>query len=75
LSIKKLNPKKLILAVPVSPPDTADEFRKEVDVFLCLHEPHDFYAVGAYYLDFNQVSDNEVTSLLKKAKRNINNDN
>lgn len=75
LAIKKSNPKRLILAVPVSPPDTADEFRKKVDVFLCLQEPQDFYAVGAYYLDFNQVSDNEVISLLKKAERTINNDN
>lgn len=72
LSIKKLNPKKIILAVPVSPPNTALELQKEVDVFLCLHEPKDFYAVSAYYENFNQVSDNEVINLLNKAKRNIN---
>lgn len=71
LSVKKSNPKKIILAVPVSPPDTANEFRKEVDVFICLHEPPEFYAVGAYYLDFNQVSDNEVLDLLNKTKRSI----
>lgn len=71
LSIKKSNAKKIILAVPVSPPDTANEFRNEVDVFLCLHEPKEFYAVGAYYLNFNQISDNEVIDLLNKAKRNV----
>lgn len=70
LSIKQMNPKKIILAVPVSPPDTADKFRKEVDDFICLSEPPDFYAVGAYYDDFDQVSDNEVINLIQKAKFN-----
>lgn len=70
MSIKKMNPKKIILAVPVCPPDTAEIFRKEVDEFLCLNEPPDFYAVGAYYEDFSQVSDEEVIELIKRAKCN-----
>lgn len=68
MSIKEMLPKKIVLAVPVSPPDTAKEFRKEVDQFICLHEPQEFYAVGAFYEDFRQISDEEVILLLKKAK-------
>lgn len=74
LSIKEMFPKKIILAVPVSPPDTANEFRKEVDELICLHEPSTFYAVGAFYEDFNQVSDDEVIHLLKKAKEFVTSD-
>lgn len=68
IAIKKMKPKKIILAVPVCPPDTANIFRKEVDEFLSLSEPDDFYAVGAYYDDFSQISDNEVIDLIEKAK-------
>lgn len=68
LSVKQMNPKKIILAVPVCPPDMAINFRKEVDEFLCLKEPPDFYAVGAYYNDFEQVTDEEVINLIQKAK-------
>lgn len=70
-AVKKTNPKKIILAVPVSPPDTANELRNEVDIFICLHEPPEFYAVGAYYLNFEQIEDKEVINLLEKAKRNV----
>lgn len=73
LSIKQMNPKKIILAVPVSPMDTADKFRKEVDDFICLNEPAVFYAVGAYYENFDQTTDDEVIALLRKAKIVINN--
>lgn len=74
MSIKEMFPEKIILAVPVSPPDTAEEFRKEVDEVICLNEPHEFYAVGAFYEDFRQISDDEVIHLLKKAKEFVNPD-
>lgn len=64
-----MTPEKIILAVPVSPPDTANKFREEVDEFICLQEPSDFYAVGAYYCDFEQVSDEEVISLLNLSRK------
>ena len=41
----------------VSPPDTADELKGMVDEFLCIEIPEAFYAVGAHYEDFTQVSD------------------
>lgn len=72
MSIKQRKPKKIILAVPVCPPDAANEFRKEVDEFLCPNVFPDFYAVGAYYESFEQLDDDEVIDLLTKAKKIIN---
>ena len=69
LSIKQMTPEKIILAVPVSPIDTAEKFREEVDEFICLSEPPDFFAVGQYYDDFAQVTDEEVISLLELTRK------
>lgn len=73
-SARQMNPEKIILAVPVSSPITADRFRKEkeLDKLICLSEPSDFYAVGACYENFEQVTDEEVINLLKKSKEFIN---
>lgn len=61
---RQRGPKRLILAVPVAPPDTIAELREEADEVVCL-ETHAFFgAIGAYYLNFQQVSDEEVTRLL-----------
>ncbi|MBU2578224.1 phosphoribosyltransferase [Patescibacteria group bacterium] len=57
---------KLIAALPVAPPDIADELEQMVDEFVCIETPIDFTAVGAYYHDFTQVSDEEVVELLQK---------
>lgn len=68
-SIKMLrnnNPKKIVVAVPVSPPESAVKLKKLVDEFICLHTPHDFYGVGAFYEDFSEVTDDEVLQLLDK---------
>ncbi len=70
LTIRHMTPEKIILAVPVSPPDTAEKFREEVDEFICLQEPVNFYAVGQFYENFEQVSDEEVISLLNLARKN-----
>lgn len=67
LSIKLLNPKKIILAVPVCPPDTTNKFDQHVDDFICMHVIPDFYAVGAYYDNFSQITDEEVIDLLQKS--------
>lgn len=71
LSVKHFFPKKIILAVPICPPYAAEKFRQYVDEFLCLIQPSDFYAVGAYYENFEQTSDEEVIDLLKKANEDI----
>jgi putative phosphoribosyl transferase len=57
-------PARLICAVPVSPPDTLDKIRPYCDEIVCLYAPEDFRAVGQFYQDFNQVSDDEVIAML-----------
>lgn len=69
--IRKQGPKKIVVAVPVSPPDTARKILKEVDDFLCLYLPDDFFGVGYHYYDFSQVPDEEVMLLLKFANGSI----
>ena len=63
--IKSQNPKKLILAVPVSPSDFAREIKKEVDDFVCLHSTNKFYSISQFYEDFQQLTDEEVKRYLK----------
>jgi predicted phosphoribosyltransferase len=55
----------LVLAVPVAPPDTIRQLRQEVDALICLETPEIFGAIGYFYRDFSQVSDQEVVEILK----------
>lgn len=57
----------VILAVPVAPPRTIEAMRDEADVVVCLEQPERFWAVGQFYADFDQVSDDEVVRLLRAA--------
>jgi putative phosphoribosyl transferase len=64
--IKQEKPAKIVVAVAVSPKDTAERFAKEVDEFVAVTIPEIFLgAIGYYYDDFSQVSDKEVIVLLK----------
>jgi putative phosphoribosyl transferase len=63
-SIAKQKPAELIIAVPVAAYSTCKEFTAEVDRFICLLQPIDFYAVGLWYEDFSQTTDEEVAELL-----------
>ncbi len=60
-------PRKLIVAVPVSPPDTLDKLKgmPQVNEVVCLDTPDWFQGVGQFYEDFQQVSDEEVVRILK----------
>ena len=60
------NPKELVLAVPVAPTSAVAELRSEADDVICLEDHEFFGAIGAYYADFNQVSDDEVIEVLKR---------
>jgi putative phosphoribosyl transferase len=66
-SLRRSKPKKLVLAVAVAPPDAIAMLRAEVDEIICLQTPEPFYAIGLYYRDFGQVSDQEVIALLSQA--------
>ena len=67
-ALKEMNPGKLILALGVAPPDTAEELRQEVDELICLETPSAFMAVGQWYSNFSQTTDEQVVELLKRAK-------
>jgi putative phosphoribosyl transferase len=66
-SLRRRNPAHLVLAVPVAPPETLAELRKEADETVCLEMPDMLGAIGFYYRDFHQMSDAEVTDLLARA--------
>lgn len=57
---------RLVAALPVSSKDAEEEIKKTVDEWVCPETPVDFAAVGNYYQDFTQVSDEEVVELLKQ---------
>jgi putative phosphoribosyl transferase len=58
---------RVVLAVPVAPPDSAARFRDDVDEFVCLDTPEPFYAIGQFYADFPQTTDEEVVACLRSA--------
>jgi putative phosphoribosyl transferase len=58
---------KIVVAVPVGPPETCREFEAEADEVVCASAPEFFQAVGQYYEDFSQTSDQEVRDLLARA--------
>lgn len=69
VAVKKIqqdNPQKVVVAVAVSPKETAQKFAAEVDEFVAVTIPDIFWgAIGYYYDDFSQVSDEEVMAMLK----------
>ena len=66
-ALRQCGAAKIVVAVPVGPPDTCDELAKEADEIVCISTPPFFQAVGQYYQDFSQTSDDDVRELLSKA--------
>lgn len=66
-ALKAKGTQKLICAVPVAPPDTAEKVRGYCDEVVCLETPFNFYAVGQFYAEFPQVEDEEVIAILSAA--------
>jgi len=62
---------KIVVAVPVGPPDTCGKIAQEADEAICLCTPPFFQAVGQYYDDFSQTSDDDVRQLLSRAAQEI----
>ncbi|CAG8532845.1 5488_t:CDS:10 [Acaulospora colombiana] len=67
-SLKKLNPSKIVVAVPVAAPDTLTKIGKEVDDTICPLVPRTLSGIGQWYHDFSQTEDDEVTTLLARAE-------
>lgn len=68
-TIKKKNPDKIVVAVPVSSIDAKERIEKEVDLFITLYIPTYFYAVGQFYDNFEQVDDNYVINILEERRK------
>lgn len=65
--LRRRDPARVVLAIPVAPPDTVGRLRNEVDDLVCLAQPEIFGAIGLFYVDFHQLSDEEVVRCLKLA--------
>jgi putative phosphoribosyl transferase len=67
LAVRQRNPARVVVAVPVAAAETCNEFRGDIDEVVCALTPAPFYAVGLWYEDFSQTSDEEVRELLERA--------
>ncbi len=62
--LRQKQPKRLVVAVPVAPGEVAEMFEEVVDEFVCVHTPEQFFGVGQFYEDFDQVPDGQVVQLV-----------
>ena len=69
-AVRMREPRELVLAAPVAPLDTIERLHPEVDAIVCLDSPRDLGAIGFFYRDFHQVSDGEMTAILKRFPAN-----
>lgn len=67
--IKAQNPDKIIVAVPVAPPDILYALTEIADEVICVERPEFLYAIGAYYRNFDQVTDDEVIYMLEQSRK------
>lgn len=65
-AVRAQDPRELIVAVPVAPPETLEEVRRWCDDVVCLITPQVFQAVGQFYADFTPVEDQQVVELLRE---------
>jgi len=68
-SVRARKPRKLVVAIGVAPPQSLAQIRAEADEVVCLYAPADFYAVGQFFDDFAQVTDDMVVAALSCAAR------
>lgn len=66
-SVREDKPSKIVVAIPVAPPQSIEELEQEADEVVCLHQDPYFMAVGQFYSEFSQTEDEEVIEILKKA--------
>ena len=68
--LRNKSPKKIIIAIPVAPPDSANELKKLVDEFICLRTPSDFLSVEQFYFDFTDITEKNAIAFLKETNEN-----
>jgi putative phosphoribosyl transferase len=66
-TLREMRPASLVLAVPVAPASTCKRLREYVDDLVCVYAPERFYAIGQFYEDFSQVTDEQVIEVLRRA--------
>jgi putative phosphoribosyl transferase len=67
--LKQLLPRRIIVGVPIAPPDACEQLAREAGDVVCAATPQPFHAVSLWYDDFSQTSDEEVHELLRDARR------
>jgi putative phosphoribosyl transferase len=65
---RKLGAARVVVAVPIGARETCEEFRAEADETVCAYTPEPFHAVGQYYADFSETTDDEVHALLDRTR-------
>jgi putative phosphoribosyl transferase len=70
LALRGKKPERIVVAVPVAPPDAREKFRDVADEYVCVLSPHSFQSVGEFYGDFSETQDAEVRALLADANAN-----
>lgn len=69
ISVRKRNPKEIVVAIPVAPKDAIEALVEEGTRVVCLETPGSFFAIGEFYRDFGQVEDVEVRRILEGSAR------
>lgn len=69
MALREQEPARIVVGVPVGAPETCGEFEDEADEVICAVSPERFYAVGSWYEDFTQTTDEEVRELLERSAR------
>jgi putative phosphoribosyl transferase len=63
---REQHPARIVVAVPLAPADTLDLLRPEADEVVCVHIPRELFAIGQFYEDFSQTTDDEVRDALRE---------
>jgi putative phosphoribosyl transferase len=71
LSVKNKGARSIIVAIPVGPPSTIKELEKRANRVVCLYLPEYFQAIGQFYDDFSQTTDDEVIGLLRENRQKL----
>jgi putative phosphoribosyl transferase len=66
-ALRQMGPARVVVAVPVAPSSTCNRLRFEADEVVCVHTPETFFAIGEFYDDFSEVTDEEVAELVRRA--------
>jgi predicted phosphoribosyltransferase len=70
-AVRAQGPSRIVVAVPVGAPETCREFAEVADEIVCACAPAGFAAVGEWYRDFSQTTDDEVRHLLRRAPQSV----